>query len=72
MKRLCLLLVLCLTGVAFAQEPKPLRALMFVGGCCHDYKEMPVYLTQKIGGLANVTFDIRPMADAQLNAHGVR
>jgi hypothetical protein len=65
MKKLCLLLVLCLSGVTFAQQPKPLRALMFVGGCCHDYKQMPVDLTQKISGLANVTFDIRPMADAQ-------
>ena len=57
--------ILCFATGALAQEVKPLRALMFVGGCCHDYKTMPGYLTQKVGELANITFDIRPMASAQ-------
>src|SRR5579863_2094338 len=65
MKRLCILLVLCLGAATFGQQqPKPLRALMFVGGCCHDYKTMPRYLADKVGALANVTFDIRPMENA--------
>jgi hypothetical protein len=65
MKRLIIsVALLCLANAGFAQEVKPLRALMFVGGCCHDYKTMPGYLTQKVSGLANVTFDIRPMASA--------
>ena len=49
---------------AQAQETKPLKALMFVGGCCHDYKTMPGYLAKQVGELANVKFDIRPMENA--------
>jgi hypothetical protein len=64
-KLLVLAAMLCLATGGFAQEARPLRALMFVGGCCHDYKTMPGYLTQKISGLANITFDIRPMPNAQ-------
>jgi hypothetical protein len=65
MKKLYVIAVLlCFTTVCSAQQARPLRALMFVGGCCHDYKKMPGYLTGKISELANVTFDIRPMASA--------
>ena len=47
-----------------AQEAKPIKALMFVGGCCHDYKTMPGYLAKQVGELANVKFDIRLMENA--------
>ena len=49
---------------AAAQAAEPIKALMFVGGCCHDYKTMPRYLADRVGELANVKFDIHPMENA--------
>ena len=53
---------------ARAQDVKPIKALMLVGGCCHDYKTMPGVLTGKISELANVRFDIKFLASAEEDA----
>lgn len=50
---------------ALAQATRPLRAVMYVGGCCHDYKAMPLELAAKISGLANVKIDVKPIATAE-------
>ena len=45
------LLALVLTGLPSAlkaEDPKPLRALLIAGGCCHDYKGQNVVLTKGI------------------------
>jgi hypothetical protein len=71
MKRTLLLATVCLSiFVTFVhgEEAKPIKALMLVGGCCHDYKKMPGVLTEKIGELANVKFDIKFLASAQEDA----
>jgi hypothetical protein len=48
--------------------PKPLRAVVYVGGGFHDYKTMPGVLTGKLSALINATFDIKPMDSAQMMA----
>lgn len=45
--------------------PAPLKAVMYVGGCCHDYKKTPAMLAEKIAELANITIDIRLMNTAE-------
>ena len=56
-------LVLALTGlVAFthaqAPKPKPIRALMVCGGCCHDYEKQKVILSEGISKRAAVEWTI--------------
>ncbi len=71
MKHIAAFMLLCLTlccGLAKGEDAKKIRAVMFVGGCCHDYKQMPVTLAQKISELANVSIDIKPMATAEAMA----
>lgn len=41
-----------------AEEPKPIRALLILGGCCHDYKEQQTLLTTGISARANVQWAI--------------
>ncbi|HSU69476.1 MAG TPA: hypothetical protein VLJ39_21500, partial [Tepidisphaeraceae bacterium] len=60
--------LLTIGGTLRAEEAKPIKALMLVGGCCHDYKTMPDVLTQKISGLANIKFDIKHLATAEEDA----
>lgn len=43
---------------ADASRPKPLRALLVIGGCCHDYKTQKDILKQGIEARANVVVDI--------------
>ncbi|MFN0056211.1 MAG: ThuA domain-containing protein [Planctomycetales bacterium] len=60
--RLCLAAALPLLSVGLsagqAQEPQPIRALLVLGGCCHDYKEQQKLLTQGISARANVQWVI--------------
>src|SRR5258708_1596974 len=57
---------LAFTGASVrAEGAKPIKALMLVGGCCHDYKKMPAELTDKISKLANIHFDIKFIATAE-------
>jgi type 1 glutamine amidotransferase len=39
-------------------NPKPLRALMVCGGCCHDYAKQKVILSEGISARANVEWTI--------------
>ncbi len=41
-----------------ADEPKAIRALLVLGGCCHDYKEQQHLLTKGISARANVQWTI--------------
>jgi len=61
------LLTLCLTTALFtfaaalpsrAADVKPLRALLILGGCCHDYAKQKDILKEGIEARANVTVDI--------------
>lgn len=38
---------------------KPLKALLFAGGCCHDYEKLVPHLTNGIGKLTDISFDVR-------------
>src|SRR5262245_49008408 len=60
MKLILLSLVLVLTTVSFgtAAEPKPLRALLIAGGCCHDYAAQHKILSEGIQARANVVVDV--------------
>lgn len=53
-------LLVLLAHAAFAQEPsapKPLRALLITGGCCHDYAAQKDILKKGIEARANVVID---------------
>lgn len=39
-------------------EPKPLKALLITGGCCHDYAKQHVVISQGIQSRANVQVDV--------------
>ncbi len=41
-----------------AEEAKPIRALLVLGGCCHDYAKQKDLLTKGISGRANVQWTI--------------
>src|SRR2546423_2663112 len=66
MNRLVLALAMCLTLLAAPSraDSSKLKAVMYVGGCCHDYKKMPGYLAEKIGLVANVAIEVKLMNDA--------
>jgi type 1 glutamine amidotransferase len=51
----CSLLVV---GTARAQDDKPIRALLVLGGCCHDYKKQQDLITKGVSGKANVSWSI--------------
>jgi hypothetical protein len=57
-----------ISAVTCGAETAPIKALMLVGGCCHDYKTMPGVLTSKISELANVKFDIKFLTSAEEDA----
>jgi hypothetical protein len=40
------LFLICLAAPLQADNVKPIKALMLVGGCCHDYEAMPGVLTK--------------------------
>ncbi len=68
MKRLIALVCLGLllaSSAARADAPAKLKAVMYVGGCCHDYKTMPRVLADKIQGIANIDIDVKLIADAE-------
>ena len=39
-------------------KPKPIRALLITGGCCHDYAHQKTVLTEGISARANVVWSI--------------
>jgi type 1 glutamine amidotransferase len=67
---LTLVLVLGCMGLVRAAEPrpKPLRALLILGGCCHDYAKQMGILKQGIESRARVAVDITYTADTSTRA----
>ncbi len=64
--RLLLLLVCVLPFVgrlAAADSPKPLRLLLVIGGCCHDYEQQKNILKSGLEARANVKVDLAYSAD---------
>ncbi|HNQ72768.1 MAG TPA: ThuA domain-containing protein [Verrucomicrobiota bacterium] len=51
-------------GVSAAEPPKPLRALLITGGCCHDYAQQKDVLKQGLEARANVVVDQVHTSDA--------
>ena len=58
MLKLCTLLLLTISTTFAADAPKPLRALMVTGGCCHDYENQKRILSEGISARANVQWTI--------------
>lgn len=61
MKTLLLALVVLVPGFAPAtlpQDEKPIRALLVLGGCCHDYEKQKDIITKGISERANVSWTI--------------
>ena len=54
--------VSCLT-LARAADDKPIRALLVIGGCCHNYEAQKDILTQGISARANVQWTVAYDAD---------
>ncbi|MCE9560736.1 MAG: ThuA domain-containing protein [Planctomycetes bacterium] len=46
------------TAAAPAEEVKPIRALLVIGGCCHDYKKQQDLLMKGISARANVQWAV--------------
>ena len=56
---ICILAAIQTCGSTFAADaPKPLKALLIAGGCCHDYKTQKDILKKGIEERANVVVDI--------------
>jgi len=52
------LLMLAPSAAPAAQEDKPIRALLVLGGCCHDYAKQKDIITKGVSGMANVQWVI--------------
>ena len=46
-----------------ATPPKPLKALLFVGGGYHDYATLAPHLTKQLAGLINIDFEVKDSLD---------
>ncbi len=46
------------TEAARPEDPKPIRALLVIGGCCHDYKKQQELLTRGVSARANVQWAV--------------
>jgi type 1 glutamine amidotransferase len=62
MRRSLFALSLVAAGLAFlpagAQDSRPIKALLVIGGCCHDYKQQKDILTKGISARAPVEWTI--------------
>src|SRR3954469_11151183 len=63
MKSIVSTALLCLSALvpvraAVAQEVRPIKALLVIGGCCHDYKAQQKIITEGISARANVEWTI--------------
>jgi type 1 glutamine amidotransferase len=59
-------------GSATAADPKPskpLKALFFAGGCCHDYEKLVPHLTNSLRQEINVSFEVKWNMDPWKDAH---
>src|SRR3954469_9741628 len=48
----------CAPALQAADDDKPIRALLILGGCCHDYAKQKDILTKGISARANVQWTI--------------
>lgn len=55
---LALVAVALVAGVSRAADPKPLKALLIVGGCCHDYDFQKRIIADGIAARAHVEFTV--------------
>ncbi len=62
-----LLLFICLAG-SLQAAPKPLRAMLILGGCCHDYPAQKDILKKGLEARANVVVDVVYSADTSTKA----
>jgi type 1 glutamine amidotransferase len=46
------------TGAVRAEDDKPIRALLVIGGCCHDYAKQKDIITKGVSARANVQWVI--------------
>ncbi len=46
------------TSAGADDDPKPIRALLVIGGCCHEYDKQKDVLTKGVSGRANVQWKI--------------
>src|SRR5687767_15821630 len=54
-----LILCLCVVAKAHGQDDiKPIRALLVIGGCCHDYQAQKTILTEGISARARVQWTV--------------
>mgnify|MGYP000851217303 CR=1 FL=1 len=53
-----LCLATAVASPAIGADERPIRALLILGGCCHDYKEQQTLLTQGVSARANVQWEI--------------
>ena len=51
-------LYVCNANFLVAEDPRPLRALLIAGGCCHDYANQQRILQEGIQSRANVRVDV--------------
>src|SRR5947208_2163285 len=63
MIRASLFVVVMAALPARAEDPKPIRALLVLGGCCHDYVKQKDLITKGISARANVQWAIAYDAD---------
>lgn len=59
-RRSAVLMLICAIArpCAAADEAKPIRALLILGGCCHDYQEQQTLITKGISARANVQWAV--------------
>ncbi|MGC4003644.1 MAG: ThuA domain-containing protein [Pirellulales bacterium] len=55
---LCLFVVGTWATLVQADEPRPIKALLVTGGCCHDYEQQKTIVTEGISARANVVWTI--------------
>jgi type 1 glutamine amidotransferase len=53
-----LCLAICVASPAAGDDEAPIRALLVLGGCCHDYNEQQRLLTEGISARANVQWEV--------------
>ncbi len=67
LRRFALLAALITSSIAIAstrqEDSKPIRALLVIGGCCHDYAKQKDLLTKGVSSRANVQWAIAYDAD---------
>lgn len=61
--RFVLAFALLAGALSAAEAPKPLRALLVLGGCCHDYAAQQTILKEGLEKRANLKVDIAYSAD---------